>query len=69
MLYDNFCNFIPKIGNRAENLCTFGCERSSCMMFCILTILQDLKTWKMKVVMEKSWNMKNLPKVMKFCDQ
>ena len=27
----------------------------------------DWKTWKM--VMEKSWNMKNWPKVMEFCDQ
>ena len=28
----------------------------------------DWKTWKMKMVMEKSWNMKNWPKVMEFCD-
>ena len=26
------------------------------------------KTWKMKVVMEKSWNMNNWPKVMGFWD-
>ena len=25
--------------------------------------------WKMKVVMEKSWNMKNWPKAMEVCDQ
>ena len=29
----------------------------------------DGKTWKMKMVMEKSWNMKNWPKVMECCDQ
>ena len=29
----------------------------------------DWKTWKTKMVMEKSWNMKNWPKVMEFCDQ
>ena len=29
----------------------------------------DWKTWKMKIVIEKSWNMKNWPKVMKFCNQ
>ena len=28
----------------------------------------DWKTWKMKMVMEKSWNMKKWPKVMEFCD-
>ena len=27
---------------------------------------EDWKTWKMKMVMEKSWNMKNWPKVMDF---
>ena len=27
------------------------------------------KTWKMKMVMEKSWNMKNWPKNMEFCVQ
>ena len=27
------------------------------------------KIWKVKMVMEKSWNMKNWPKVMEFCDQ
>ena len=30
---------------------------------------RDWKSWKMKVVMEKSWNMKNWQKVMKYCDQ
>ena len=30
---------------------------------------RDWKTWKMKMVMEKSWNMKDLPKVTEFCDQ
>ena len=30
--------------------------------------LGDWKTWKMKMVMEKSWNMKKWPKVMEFCD-
>ena len=30
---------------------------------------RDWNTWKMKVVMQKSWNMKNWPKVMEFCDQ
>ena len=29
----------------------------------------DWKTWKMKMVLEKSWNMTNWPKVMEFCDQ
>ena len=29
----------------------------------------DWKTWKMKMVMEKSWNMKNWPKIMEFCAQ
>ena len=29
----------------------------------------DWTTWKMKVVMEKSWNMTNWPKVMEFCYQ
>ena len=29
----------------------------------------DMKTWKMKIDMEKSWNMKNWPKLMEFCDQ
>ena len=29
----------------------------------------DWKTWKMKIVMEKSWNMNNWPKVMEFCHQ
>ena len=28
----------------------------------------DWKTWKMKMVMEKSCNMKNWPKIMEFCD-
>ena len=28
----------------------------------------DWKTWKMKMVMEKSWNVKNWPKVIEFCD-
>ena len=28
----------------------------------------DWKTLKMKLVLEKSWNMKNWPKVMEFCD-
>ena len=28
----------------------------------------DWKTLKMKLVMEKSWNMKNWPEVMEFCD-
>ena len=27
---------------------------------------RDCKTWKMKVVIEKSWNMKKWPKVMEF---
>ena len=30
---------------------------------------RDWKTWKMKMVMEKSWNMKNWPEVVEFCDQ
>ena len=30
---------------------------------------RDWKTWKMKTVMEKSWNMKNWPKVMESCDR
>ena len=30
---------------------------------------RDWKTWKTKVVLEKSWDMKNWPKVMEFCDQ
>ena len=29
----------------------------------------DWKTWKMKMVVEKSWNMKNWPKVIEFCAQ
>ena len=29
---------------------------------------RDWKTWRMKMVMEKSWNMKNWPKVMEICD-
>ena len=29
----------------------------------------DWKTWKMKMVMEKSWNMTKWPKVMEFCYQ
>ena len=29
---------------------------------------RDWKTWKMKMVMERSWNMKNWPKVLEFCD-
>ena len=32
-------------------------------------VCRDWKTWKMKMVMEKSWNMKNWPKVMEFCLQ
>ena len=27
----------------------------------------DWQTWEMKMVMEKSWNMKNWPKIMEFC--
>ena len=30
---------------------------------------RDWRTWKMKVVKEKSWNMQNWPKVMEFCDK
>ena len=30
---------------------------------------RDWKTWKMKMVMEKSWNMKNEQKVIVFCNQ
>ena len=30
---------------------------------------RDWKTWKIKVVMKKSWNMQNWPKVMEFCYQ
>ena len=29
---------------------------------------RDWKAWKMKMVMEKSWNMKNWPKIIEFCD-
>ena len=29
----------------------------------------DWNAWKMKVVMEKSWNMKNWSKFIEFCDQ
>ena len=28
----------------------------------------DWKTWKMKMVIEKSWNVKKWPKVIQFCD-
>ena len=30
---------------------------------------RDWKTWKNEMVMEKSWNMKNWPKVIEFCYQ
>ena len=30
---------------------------------------REWKTWKMKIVMEKSWNIENKPKVMEFCNQ
>ena len=44
----------------------------SCQTFCQRSNLGshgDWKTWKMKVVMVKSWNMKNKQKVWEFCDQ
>ena len=55
----------------------YFCERRLVWFVPVLATTQNLyqgshgdcKTWKMKIVMEKSWNMKNLPKVMEFCDQ
>ena len=34
----------------------------------LLRVPRDWKAWKMKVVMEKPWNMTNWQKVMEFCD-
>ena len=45
------------------NIMQFRC------MIRVPTETENLETWKKKMVIEKSWNMNNWPKVMEFCDQ
>ena len=59
---------ISKVSFHSENLVSYV-EVEILLDMTIQGSHRDWKTWKMKVVMEKSWNMKNWPKVIEFCDQ